>query len=190
MRLKAVRSRQIVLIFACGVLLAGFVAAQTFPLVRSSLQRGDAARGANAATTAPDAPTQKQWKQRDMSKYADGGQFTVAVGSSPSSREAVMARVRGFLLEHWRGRRLGRVVTHFPNAEGRLSPSAFYVETDEGGAWGITLESAHGAERFAFVGEVEAPPGDGPPVLGATGRGGAIKLHLKADAGANSGLVL
>ena len=83
---------------------------------------------------------------------------------------------------------------NLPDGEGRPTPSAFYVEKDEGGQWCVVLETSGRVQQFRFVEEVELPEGGGPPSLDSASRDRAKQavvrgLHLKESADANSGIV-
>lgn len=192
--------RQSAFVFSSGLLLAGLVALQSLPPVHSVTRQEPASQtlpGAPPSPTPvvrpPDAPAPPALKRRDLSRYEKAGPFAIADGMERSAREAAMAPARTFLLQSWRGRRLGRLVINSLDVDGRISSSAFYVEPDEGGQWVVVLERAGGSETFRFVEEVEAPE-DEPPVLDKSGEArassGRTGLHLKQSESANSGLVL
>jgi hypothetical protein len=196
------RLRQSVFILVCGVLLAGLAATQTLPPVHSVTRQGHAAQTPTGAAPSPtpvlrpsDPAGPPRLKSRDLARYDKAGPFNVGADRTGGPvREAVMSQARAFLLEHWRGRRLGHLVINSSDAEGRPAASAFYVEPDEGGRWAVVRETAGGSETFRFVEEVEVPE-DGPPLLGEPSEGvrpPAVRmgLHLKQSESANSGLVL
>jgi hypothetical protein len=186
---------------SCAVLLTILAAAQVPPRALSSATEGAVVQSPApvAATPTPSlkvpAPSPPPRPGRhDLSRYDQAGPFAVPAGLPRPAREAVMAQIRSFLLEHWQGRRLGHLVVQLPGPQGGTVPWAFYVEPGERGAWAITLEAGGRVETFSLVEEVELP-GDGPPMLepGVKSRGpqaGTKALHLKRNAEAMSGLVL
>lgn len=189
MRLKHLRSRQVTFSIVSGLLLASFVAAQTLPLVRSAaLPQGAAVAPTPTPAATPAAAVQrKQSKRRDLSQYAKAGPFNLAAD------EAGRAQAHAFLLEHWRGRRLGHLSVSATDPEGRQTVSDFFVEPDGGGQWCVVLETPGGPETFRVVEEIDVPDA-GPPVLGDRGArrrrpSGRKGLHLKQSPGSNNGLV-
>lgn len=201
MRRKPSRAKLGAPALSCAVVLAILAAAQVSPLAISSSTGGAGAQMPTPASASPtpslkvSAPNPPAGSgRRDLSRYDQAGPVAVPAGLPRAAREAVMAQVRAFLLDHWRGRRLGHLVAHLPGTRGGTEPWAFYVEPGGGGEWAITLEAGGRAETFTFVEEVELPA-DGPPVLepGVESRGtqaGTKALHLKRDAEAMSGLIL
>ena len=195
------RLRQSAFVLICGVLLAGFAATQILPPAHSVTRQGHAAQTLPGAAPSPtpvlrpsDSAAPPRLKPRDLSRYDKAGPFNVAARTGGPAREAVMSQARAFLLEHWRGQRLGHLVINSGDAEGRPAASSFYVEPDEGGRWAVVLETAGGSETFRFVEEVEVPE-EGPPLLEESPEGvrpPAVRmgLHLKQSESANSGLVL
>lgn len=188
----------------CSLVLLGFVAAQMLPAVRDSLRAPVKAAGQSGASGSPTPSPQpeaaervrpqSQSRRRDLARYDKAGPLTAGAEPQGPGREAVLAQARGFLLEHWRGRRHGHLVLHLPDADGRPLPSSFYVEPDEAGRWRVVLETAGGTETFGFVEEVELTE-EGQPVLEPSAEdgprlSGRRGLHLKESAESNSGLVL
>ncbi|MDQ3803401.1 MAG: hypothetical protein M3416_06045 [Acidobacteriota bacterium] len=188
----------------CSLVLVGFVAAQMLPAVRDSLRPHVKAAGQSVAGVSPTpAPPpeaaerfrpQSQSRSRDLSRYDKAGPLSVGAELQRPERDAVLAQARGFLLEHWRGRRHGQLVLHLPDADGRPLPYSLYVEPDEAGQWSVVLETAGGTETFRFVEEVELSE-EGQPILEPTAEDaprltGRRGLHLKESPQSNSGLVL
>jgi hypothetical protein len=186
------------------IAIALFISALTVFVVAGTLPYGSgvAQKGGGVAPTPTPLPLQPQPGtvartpqngRRDLSRY-DKLEPLVIAEQSKSKRDAALARARGFLLEHWRGRRLGHVVISFPGPADSLTPSAFYVEPDSEGHWTIVLETAGRTETFRFVEEVDIPE-NGPPIIdphaGEQQRpSGAKGLHLKQSERANTGMVL
>lgn len=183
---------------ASVALLAILGAAQVLPLVRVPARAGaqSSARPASSPTPSTKVPAPAsagRRGRRDLSRYDKAGPFNLGADLSQPAREASLKQIRSFLLEHWKGGRLGHLVVNLGSPGGRTETTAFYVEPDTDGAWAITLETDAGAETFTFVEEVEMPE-SGPPVMGGDAeggqpRGGGKALHLKQSKEASSGLV-
>ena len=180
-------------------LLSILGAAQVLPLMRHAAPVSAQSQAAPASSPTPStkapapAPPGRHGGRRDLSRYEKAGPFAVGADLPRPARQAVMAQIRAFLLDHWRGRRLGHLLANFGGPDGRTEATAFYVEPDAAGAWTITLETDAGAETFTFVEEVEMPE-SGPPVIGGGAEGGrpggsGKALHLKQSKEALSGLV-
>ena len=201
MRRKPPRAKLGLSALSFAALLAILVASQVSPLALSSAPGGAVAQSPASVTAAPTpsprVPTPSpppRPGRRDLSRYEQAGPFAVPAALPRPAREAAMGKIRSFLLEHWRGRRLGHLVAHLPGAQGGTEAWAFYVEPGAGGVWAITLEAGGRAETFTVVEEVELPA-DGPPVLGPSAepqrpQAGARGLHLKQNSDAMSGLIL
>lgn len=148
-----------------------------------------------AAAAAPQPPKKESHPgKRDLSLYDKATPLTLSKNASKQDRESGLSQIRGFLFEHWQGKRHGYAQASLPNPEGNATAHTFFVEPDANGQWTVTLETSTGAtETFHVVEQIEAPD-DGPPVLGHGNHGikGSthIGLHLKQSATANSGLIL
>jgi len=204
MRRKYLPARRSVPVALCSLVLMGFVAAQTLPVVREALrpQAGAAGQSSAVASPTPSPPPQaveavrppSQSRRRDLSRYDKAGPLAVGAELQRPERDALLAQARGFLLEHWRGRRHGHLLLHFPDADGRLLPSSYYVEQDDSGQWCVVLETPGGAETFRVIEEVELSE-EGQPILEPTEEDGPRMsgrrgLHLKESPISNSGVVL
>lgn len=193
---KRVNSKSIIVLGLLTSVLTALVVARTLPQSSGLAQRREG--GSAAPTPSPVQPPPggisrpPQNSRRDLSRYDKLEPLTLVEHSKPE-RDATLARIRSFLLEHWRGHRLGHVTISLPSPAGTPASSAFYVEPDSEGHWSIVLETAVGTETFRFVEEVDIPE-DGPPIIDPHAEGqrssGAKGLHLKQSERANTGMVL
>lgn len=201
MRPVSLPTKWAVLTASCLLICMGFVGAGTLPPTGKAGQRRPGAVGTPVATPSPSpapdaavrAPLPAQSKRRDLARYDKFGPVSVGAEMSAPERDAVMARVRGFLLEHWRGRRLGHLVLNLPGPDGRPRASNFLIESDEAGRWCVVVETQGGTQTYRVVEEVELAE-DGTPILDPTDevqpRSGRRGLHLKESPEANSGVVI
>lgn len=83
--------------------------------------------------------TQEQ-KPRDLSRYEDGGSYDLSWGRGGEDLEAMRAKLRVFLWEHWSQRRTGRITATLYTIEGDPTKTTFYVEPDGSGAWRVATE--------------------------------------------------
>lgn len=200
MRHTRLRAKQVVFASTCGLLLAVFIAAQAQLFASSPASPSADPQSSPGARPSPTpAPPAREDRtaaspgKRDLSRYEKAGTLSFNAGASKQERDSVLEQARGFLLRKWQARGLGQVILRRPDAHGRETLSAFYVEPDEGGRWCVVLETDGVAQRFGFVEEIEMPE-DGPPIPGTpddgtTPRTAGRALHLKESAKARSGLV-
>jgi hypothetical protein len=198
--------KRALVIIPSAALLVGFAFAQSAPPPQTSpspqlpsAQTTPVATPTTSPAPQPVASPQPPKKEvrsgkRDLSTYDKATPISLAKNASKQDRETAVAGLRGFIFEHWQGKRHGYAQASLPNPEGNATAHTFFVEPDANGQWTVTLETSTGAtETFHVVEQIEAPD-NGPPVLGHGNHGikGSthIGLHLKQSATANSGLIL
>lgn len=83
----------------------------------------------------------QQTAKHDPAPYDKAGPYSVGNELSPPARSRVVGEIRGFLWEHWKQRRVGRVTATFYTIEGDPTSSTFFIEPDTKGCWSIRVES-------------------------------------------------
>jgi hypothetical protein len=78
----------------------------------------------------------QQAQNRELPGYDDGGAFNFAWELAPQ-HEQMRARLRDFIWQHWREKRLSRVTAIFHSIEGDPTTYNFYIEPDNEGRWRI-----------------------------------------------------
>ena len=73
-------------------------------------------------------------------QYDNAGPYVIANNTPLARRNEILARIRGFLWDHWSGRRLGHLDVTVFTVEGDPTAYKFAVETDAKGRWGIHTE--------------------------------------------------
>ena len=81
-----------------------------------------------------------QAKVRDLRSYEKAGPFNIALNLDAQPRIKLEAKVREFVWEHWRKRRLGYVTFTKFSKEGEPSTSHLFVEPDEEGVWCVAIK--------------------------------------------------
>jgi len=79
-----------------------------------------------------------QVAKRELSKYDNGGAFDFAWDIA-AQHDQMRAGLREFVWQHWREKRMGRVVAIFHSIEGDPTTYTFYVEPDVNG-WRVVSE--------------------------------------------------
>jgi hypothetical protein len=80
-----------------------------------------------------------QVAKRELSKYDNGGAFDFAWDIAPQ-HDQMRAKLREFVWQHWREKRMGRVVATFYSIEGDPTTYTFYVKSDIDGRWRVVAE--------------------------------------------------
>jgi len=80
-----------------------------------------------------------QVAKRELSKYDNGGAFDFAWDIAPQ-HDQMRAKLREFVWQHWREKRMGRVVAKFHSIEGDPTTYTFYIEPDVHGRWRVVSE--------------------------------------------------
>jgi len=80
-------------------------------------------------------------KKRQLKPYENGGEFDFSWGVVGEIRRARESKLLDFLSNHWRQKKLARVVFRVPfTIHGDTIVSTFYIEPDASGRWNIAEE--------------------------------------------------
>ena len=80
-----------------------------------------------------------QAKIRDSSRYDVAGPFTIEITLNAKSRDALEAKIRGFLWNHWHQQLLGQVTVTYFSKESNPSKVSYFVEPSEKGQWHVAV---------------------------------------------------